>query len=106
MTSGKVSRARKYVVPTVLRGATFVPWQVPGRRQPARVTAGAFTAAGLPVPGHQSQRNIYQLTGRQGLAWTPSLDAHIRRRGGELLGHGHLILVDIDSPQPPMASRW
>src|SRR5204862_321672 len=25
-------------------------------------------------------------------------DAHIRRRGSELLGHGHLILVDIDSP--------
>src|SRR5262249_52745429 len=28
----------------------------------------------------------------------PGLDAHIRRRGGELLGHGQLILVDIDSP--------
>src|SRR2546423_10193288 len=76
----------------------FVPWQAPGRRQPARVTAGAFTAAGLPVPEHPAQRNIYQLTRRQGLAWTPGLDAHIRSRGGELLGHGHLILVDIDSP--------
>ena len=76
----------------------LVPWQAPGRREPARVTPGAFTAAGLPVPEHRSQRNIYQLTRRQGLAWTPGLDAHIRRRGGELLGHGHLILVDIDSP--------
>src|SRR5215831_17365959 len=65
------------VVPAVLRGAMFVPWQAPGRRGPARVTAGAFTAAGLPVPEHRSQRNIYQLTGRQGLAWTPGLDAHI-----------------------------
>ena len=83
---------------TVLREAMFVPWQAPGRREPARVTAGAFTAAGLPVPEHPAQRNIYQLTRRQGLAWTPGLDAHIRSRGGELLGHGHLILVDIDSP--------
>jgi hypothetical protein len=87
-----------YVVPAVLRGAMFVPWQAPGRREPARVGAGAFTAAGLPVPEHRGQRNIYQLTGRQGLAWTPGLDVQIRRRGGELLGHGHLILVDIDVP--------
>jgi hypothetical protein len=87
-----------FVVPAVLRGAMFVPWQAPGRREPTRVTAGAFTAAGLPVPEHRSQRNIYQLTRRQGLAWTPGLDGHIRRRGGELLGHGRLILVDIDFP--------
>jgi hypothetical protein len=90
--------ARKYVVPAALRGAMFVPRQAPGRREPARVTAGAFTAAGLPVPEHLAQRNIYQLTRRQGLPWSPGLDAHIRRRGGELLGHGHLILVDIDCP--------
>jgi hypothetical protein len=86
------------VVPAVLREAMFVPWQAPGGRQPARVSAGAFTAAGLPVPERSGQRNIYQLTGRQGLAWTPGLDAQIRRRGGELLGRGHLILVDIDVP--------
>src|SRR5215467_5100906 len=92
------ARPRHYVVPAVLRGAKFVPWQAPGRREPTRVTAGAFTAAGLPVPEHRSQRNIYQLTRRQGLAWTPGLDGHIRRRGGELLGHGRLILVDIDFP--------
>jgi hypothetical protein len=90
--------AAGYVVPAVLRGAMFVPWQAPGRREPARVSAGAFRAAGLPVPGHPAQRNVYQLTGRQGLAWAPGLDARIRRRGGELLGHGHLILVDIDVP--------
>ena len=90
--------AREYVVPAVLRGAMFVPRQAPGRREPARVTAGAFTAAGLPVPAHPAQRNIYQLTGRRGLPWSPGLDAQIGRRGGELLGHGQLILVDIDTP--------
>ena len=90
--------AAGYVVPAVLRGAMFVPWQAPGRREPARVSAGAFRAAGLPVPEYPGQRNLYQLTGRQGLAWAPGLDAQIRRRGGELLGHGQLILVDIDVP--------
>ena len=104
--------AAEYVVPAVLRDAMFVPGQAAGRPGPARVTAGAFRAAGLPVPGHPAQRNIYQLTGRQGLPWTPGLDAHIRRRGGELLGHGRLILVDIDTPAAadgtPMADplRW
>jgi len=88
----------EFVVPTVLRGAMFVPRQAAGRREPARVTAGAFQAAGVPVPEHPGQRNIYQLTRRQGLPWSPGLDAQIRRRGGELLGDGHLILVDIDSP--------
>jgi hypothetical protein len=90
--------ARGYVVPAVLRSAMFVPGQAAGHREPARVSAAAFTAAGLPVPAHPAQRNIYQLTGRQGLPWSPGLDARIRRRGGELLGHGHLILADIDCP--------
>ena len=103
--------AAEYVVPAVLRGARFVPGQAAGRREPAWVTPGAFRA-GLPVPGHPAQRNVYQLTGRQGLPWTPGLDAHIRRRGGELLGHRELILVDIDTPVAvdgtPMvnALRW
>ncbi len=88
----------EYVVPTALRRAMVVPWQAPGRREPARVTAGAFQAAGLPVPEHPGQRNIYQLTRRQGLPWSPGLDMQIRRRGGELLGHGNLVLVDIDTP--------
>jgi hypothetical protein len=90
--------ARVYAVPSALRGAMFVPWQAPGRREPTRVSAGAFAAAGLPVPACPGQRNIYQLTQRRGLAWSPGLDAQIRRRGGELLGHGHLILVDVDRP--------
>jgi hypothetical protein len=90
--------ATGYVVPAVLRGAMFVPRQAPGRREPARVTPGAFKAAGLPVPSHLAQRNVYQLTRRRGLPWTPGLDAHIGRRGGELLGHGALVLVDIDTP--------
>jgi hypothetical protein len=43
--------ALEYVVPAVLRSARFVPRQAPGRREPARVTSGAFKAAGpLPVP--------------------------------------------------------
>ena len=90
--------ARVYVVPPALRGAMFVPRQAPGRREPTRVSAGAFAAAGLPVPTHPGQRNIYQLTQRRGLAWSPGLDTQIRRRGGELLGHGDLILVDLDRP--------
>jgi hypothetical protein len=90
--------AAGYVVPAVLRGAMFVPGQAAGRREPARVTAGAFRAAGLPVPGQPAQRNVYQLTGRKGLPWTAGLDGHIRRRGGELLGHGMLVLVDVDTP--------
>jgi hypothetical protein len=104
--------ALEYVVPAVLRGAMFVPRQAPGRREPARVSAGAFTAAGLPAPEHPAQRNVYQLTRRRGLPWTPGLDAQIRRRGGELLGHAELILVDIDTPAAvdgtPMvdALRW
>jgi len=104
--------AAEYVVPAVLRGAMFVPGQAPGRHGPARVPPGAFEAAGLPVPGHPAQRNVYQLTGRRGLPWTPGLDAQIRRCGGELLGHGRLILVDIDTPAAadgaPMADplRW
>src|SRR5215470_12226143 len=108
---GRMS-AREYVVPAVLRGAMFVPRQAPGRREPARVSPGAFTAAAVPVPTHPAQRNIYQLTERRGLAWTASLDAHIRRRGGELLGHEELILADIDTPAAvdgtPMidALRW
>jgi hypothetical protein len=102
----------EYVVPAMLRGAMFVPRQAAGRGEPARVTSGAFKAAGLPLPEHPAQHNVYQLTRRQGLPWTPGLDDHIRRRGGELLGHGKLILVDIDTPAAadgsPMinAVRW
>ena len=92
------TNAPEYVVPAVLRGGMFVPRQAPGRREPARVTSGAFIAAGLPVPEHRAQRNVYQLTRRRGLPWTPGLDGHIRRRGGELLGRGELILIDIDTP--------
>jgi len=94
----RTDAAAEYMVPRALRGAMVVPWQEPGRREPARVTAGAFRAAGLPVPEHPGQRNIYQLTRRHGLPWSPGLDVQIRRRGGELLGHGNLILVDIDTP--------
>ena len=36
-------------MPAVLRGEMFVPWQAPGRREPARVSAGAFAACGDPA---------------------------------------------------------
>jgi hypothetical protein len=74
--------AAEYVVPVVLRGAMFLPRQAPGRREPARVTPGAFRAAGLPVPGHPAQRNVCQLTRRLGLSWTPGLDGYRRIANG------------------------
>ena len=102
--------AQAFVVPAVLRTARFVPRQAPGRRQPARVTPGAFRAAGLPVPENPAQQNAYQLSRRQGNPWSPGIDRHIGRRGGELLGCGEFILIDIDVPAAvdgtPMASDW
>ena len=41
--------ATQYVVPAVLRGAMLVPRQAPGRREPARVTPGAFKAAAAMI---------------------------------------------------------
>ena len=67
------TNAPEYVVPAVLRGGMFVPRQAPDRREPARVTSGAFIAAGLPVPEHRAQRNVYQLTRRRGLPGRPAL---------------------------------
>ena len=52
--------ATQCVVSAVLRGAMFVPRQAAGRREPARVSPGAFKAAGLPVPERPAQRNVYQ----------------------------------------------
>ncbi len=75
--------ATQYVVPAVLHGAMFVPRQAPGRREPARVTMGAFKAAGLPVPGHPAQRNVYQLAQRRGLPWLPASEDR-----ANLLSHG------------------
>jgi hypothetical protein len=107
-----VADAQAFVVPPVLRTARFVPRQSPGRRQPAQVTPGAFRAAGLPVPANPAQQNAYQLSGRQGNPWSPAIDRHIGRRGGELLGGGMFLLVDIDVPAAvdgtPLADplRW
>jgi hypothetical protein len=94
-----------YAVPPVLRGARFVPRQQPGRREPMRVTAGAFAAAGLPVPEDRRQWNAYQLSGRQGWDWTPDLDQHIGRRGGEILP-GPFITVDLDAQLAVDGSVW
>jgi len=94
------------VVPVALRAARFVPRQAPGRREPARVTGGAFQARGLPVPEHPAQRNVYQLTGRQGLPWSPGIDAHIARRGGELLGGNDFLCADCDTTLAIDGSVW
>lgn len=89
--------ATEYVVPTVLAAPCSCLGRPRAAASPPGSPRGAFRAAGLPVPGHPARRNVYRLTRRQGLSWTPWLDRRIRRRGGELLGHGKLILVDIDA---------
>jgi hypothetical protein len=102
---------QQHAVPACLRGFGFVPRQ-PGTRRPARMTAAAFTARGLPVPADPWRRNAYQLTEGQGFPWSPAIDAHVSRCGAELLPHGALVLVDIDTPLAidgsPMvdALRW
>lgn len=95
-----------YVVPPSLRSARFVPRQAPGRREPARVTSGAFRAAGLDVPEDPRQLNAYQLSRRQGFAWSPSIDQHVRRRGAELLGGSQFVCVDLDTALAVDGSIW
>jgi hypothetical protein len=95
-----------YVVPPVLRTAMFVPRQAPGRREPARVTSGAFRARGLPIPDHPGRQNIYQLTERQGVAWSPSVDAHTARRGSELLGGSEFVGLDCDTTLAVDGTVW
>lgn len=88
----------EHVVPAVLRPspAGLVPRESPGRRQPMRVTPGAFRAAGLPVPPDPRQWNAYQLSGRKGWTWTPALDRQVRSCGAELQGAGALVCIDCD----------
>ena len=57
-----MSAPEEYVVPGVLRAARFVPRQAPGRREPLRVTAGAFRARGVEVPEDRALHNAYQLS--------------------------------------------
>lgn len=70
------------------------------------MTAGAFSAAGLPVPEDPRQRNAYQLTGRRGYPWSPAIDAHVRRRGAELLGGSEFLCVDCDTSLAVDGSVW
>jgi hypothetical protein len=95
-----------YVVPPVLRPAQFVPRQQPGSRAPMQVTPGAFRAAGLPVPEDLRQRNAYQLSKRQGWPWSPAIDEHVGRRGGELLGGDTLICLDCDTTLAVDGTVW
>lgn len=97
---------QEFVVPEVLMPARFVPRQEPGRREPARVTAGAFRKFGLPVPENPAQLNSYQLSRRQGFDWSPSIDTHVRRRGAELLGCGRFACLDLDTALAVDGSIW
>ena len=96
----------QFAVPEVLRSARFVPRQAPGRREPARVTRGAFTARGLPVPEDRRQWNSYQLSRRRGFQWSPPIDAHVQRRGAELIGGDQFVCVDCDTPLAVDGSIW
>ena len=96
----------EYVVPSVLRPARFVPRQAPGRREPARVTAGAFREAGLAVPENPAQINAYQLSERRGFPWSPPIEAHISRRGGELIGGDQFVVVDCDTALAVDGTIW
>jgi hypothetical protein len=95
-----------YVVPGALRGARFVPRQAPGRREPLRVTASAFRARGLEVPEDRAQWNVYQLTGRQGLPWSPLIDYYVRRRGAEQLGGAEYLCIDLDQHLAVDGTVW
>ena len=83
-------------VPEVLREAGFVP-RKKGTKRPAPVPESWFADVGLPVPDDPGQCNACQLTGREGFAWSPELDARVATHGAELRGHGALVLVDCDA---------
>jgi hypothetical protein len=99
-------RLNDFAIPDALRTARFVPRQAPGRREPARVTTGAFRAAGLAVPDDPRQINAYQLSQRQGWPWSAAIDEHVRRRGAELLGGDRFLCVDLDQQLAVDGSVW
>lgn len=70
------------------------------------MTAGAFRKAGLDVPENPAHLNAYRLSGCRGFPWSPSIDAHIGRRGGELLGSDQFACVDIDVAKAVDGSTW
>jgi hypothetical protein len=94
------------VVPAALRGARFVPRQAPGRREPLRVTAGAFRSRGLEVPEDRARWNAYQLSERRGWPWSSRIDYHVRRRGAELLGGAEFLCIDLDQHLAVDGSVW
>jgi hypothetical protein len=96
----------EYAVPELLRAARFVPRQAPGRREPARVTSGAFRARGVPVPQDKRQWNAYRLSAGIGWEWSSGIDRHVRRRGAELLGGRTYLCVDCDTALAVDGSVW
>jgi hypothetical protein len=93
------------VIPAVLRSSRFVPRQRAGRREPLRVWPETFTAAGLPVPENPAQRNVYQLTQRQGWPWSPEVDCLTSINGSEILP-GPFVTVDCDVHLTVDGSVW
>ena len=95
-----------------VRGAASSP-QCPVRAQAGTRTtrAGPGHCRSVPgcrpaVPEQPAQRNVYQLTQRQGLPWSPGVDAHIQRRGGELLGGSEFVALDCDTQLAVDGSVW
>jgi len=95
-----------YAVPAALRKGHLVRRQPGSRRAPMRVTSRAFEAAGLPVPEDRSQWNIYRLTRCQGEPWSPQIDRHIARFGGEYLPDPGILCADCDVTLAVDGSVW
>ena len=104
LTKGRITDSGR-VVPWQLRGARFVPREQAGRRWPARVTPGAFAAAGVALPDDPRRWNAYWLSQRRGFAWSPSIDRHVRSRGAEIQP-GSLVAIDCDVALAVDGSVW
>lgn len=84
------------VILAVMHRARYVPRQQEGGLLLLRVTPGAFTARGMPIPADRRQWNAYRLSGGKGEPYSASIDAHTRKRGSEIQP-GHLIAIDCDT---------
>lgn len=94
--NGKAPGMKTHAIPAVLQPARFVPRHSARHREPMRVPAWRFTEAGLPVPENRAQWNIYQLTRRQGMPWSPAVDYLTSLHGSEILP-GPFVCVDCDT---------
>jgi hypothetical protein len=60
----------------------------------------------MEVPEDRAHWNVYRLSERQGLPWSPQVDAHVRRRGAELLGSTEYLCIDLDQHLAVDGSVW